>query len=612
MNGYSYKTKYNNFPKLQTNSSTWYKTFNLDKSKNNSMKNLHAPHISFLKNKKNDKINKNSSLIFSKINNKNHSRHFNRNRNTPLSFLHHYLSDEETDDSIFALSQIKNIDNLLSRRVNKTKIWKRKLQTIYDIEASNNCKIIKKIKESINKNRFKNSKVFDLKNEINKKKYFPVKKVEVIREANDIIKKMEKQRQSEKKFAKNIFINKRVDINEFARNNREICLKNNVIKFIKDERGNLAKKEKDIIKALEDAHNGLNRDEKLFKDFVESNKQKNKEDMLLIENMMEHNMILKSEIDKLNAEIKSKQDEIGKIIKDIIVNYSYAKFIHRIIDDNKNLKEVNIDKLNIYKNISKGKDFDYVIKNVFDEFNFLLNDNDINSHKYNFNFNDDKMTYLLNSIENSILKYMDERDDIIKELERGYNYSELEYLHNRIIYHKNELKYLDEEKNKINFLSIKLNDDFKNKLYGAQNHICEIYEELKKVVNITESKIDNIHKDSIIKDTKNLLHSLENKTIFLINEIEKLNENGIENDELFKKIIENLKIENKYKKIMESRKILEKKEEEKKIKYSKRMDSIKLKRIFEFTPSWIHQQKKKEIIEQRKNEGNNDEDLLCY
>ena len=103
---------------------------------------------------------------------------------------------------------------------------------------------------------------------------------------------MEKQRQSEKKFAKNIFINKRVDINEFARNNREICLKNNVIKYIKDERSNLSKKEKDIIKALEDANNGLNRDEKLFKDFVESNKQKNKEEMLLIENMMEHNMIL--------------------------------------------------------------------------------------------------------------------------------------------------------------------------------------------------------------------------------------------------------------------------------------------------------------------------------
>ena len=128
MESYSYKTKYRNFPKLQTNISTWYRTFNLDKSKNNSMKNLHAPHISFLKNKKNDKDNKNSSLIFSKINNKNHSKHFSRN--TPLSFLHHYLSDEETDDSIFALSQIKNIDDLLSRRVNKTKIWKMKQKNI--------------------------------------------------------------------------------------------------------------------------------------------------------------------------------------------------------------------------------------------------------------------------------------------------------------------------------------------------------------------------------------------------------------------------------------------------------------------------------------------------
>ena len=122
MNGYSYKTKYNNFPKLQTNSSTWYKTFNLDKSKNNSMKNLHAPHISFLKNKKNDKINKNSSQIFSKIKNKNHSKYFTRN--SPLSLLHYNLSDEETDDSIFALSQIKNIDDLISRRVNKQKYGK--------------------------------------------------------------------------------------------------------------------------------------------------------------------------------------------------------------------------------------------------------------------------------------------------------------------------------------------------------------------------------------------------------------------------------------------------------------------------------------------------------
>ena len=97
-----------------------------------------------------------------------------------------------------------------------------------------------------------------------------------------------------------------------------------------------------------------------------------------------------------------------------------------------------------------------------------------------------------------------------------------------------------------------------------------------------------------------------------MNEIEKLNENGLENDELFKKIIENVKIENKYKKIIESRKILEKNKEKKKMKYTQRKDTIKLKRIFEFTPSWIHQQKKKEIIEQMKNEGNQDEDLLYY
>jgi hypothetical protein len=468
MDAYSYKLKYSNFPKLQTNTSTWYRTFNLDKSKNNSMKNLHAPHISFLKNK-NEKINKNSSLIFSKIKNKNHSKHFNKN--TPLSFLHYNLSDEETDDSIFALSQIKNIDDLLSKRVNKTKIWKKKQKTIYDIEASNNYKIIKKIKENINKNRFKNTRIFGLENEVNKKQYFPVKKVEVIKEASELMNRMEKQRQSEKAFAKNFFIKKRVDINEFARQNREICLKNNVIKYLKDKRGNLRKKEKDIRKALEDAHNGLNRDEKSFNEFVENNRQKDKENILLIENMEEHNKTLKDEIDKLKGEIKSTKDEIVRIIKDIIEYYSYAKFIHRIIGENKNLENVNIDNINIYKNINRRKDIDYVIQNVFDEFNFLLKDNEINSNEYDFDFDDDKLTYVFNSMENRIIKYIEERDDIIKEIERGYNFTELEYLHNRIIYHKNELKYLDEEKNKINFLNIKLNDDEKRKLNGAQNHI---------------------------------------------------------------------------------------------------------------------------------------------
>ena len=64
--------------------------------------------------------------------------------------------------------------------------------------------------------------------------------------------------------------------------------------------------------------------------------------------------------------------------------------------------------------------------------------------------------------------------------------------------------------------------------------------------------------------------------------------------------------------MIESRKILEKKEEEKKMKYNQRMNAIKLKTIYQFTPTWIHQQKKKEIIEQKKNEGNHDEDLLCY
>ena len=123
MESYKYKAKNDEFPKIMSNSSTWYKTFTLNKTQNNSMRNLNVQNL--LKNNSNNKIESHKN-IFQKINSKNNSTRISQKNSIKRmiqksrpSSVNYRLSEEETDDSIFALSQIKDMDHLISKRTNK-------------------------------------------------------------------------------------------------------------------------------------------------------------------------------------------------------------------------------------------------------------------------------------------------------------------------------------------------------------------------------------------------------------------------------------------------------------------------------------------------------------
>lgn len=617
MESYTYKQKPNYLPKLNRTNSTWYKTFNLDKKKSNSMKTLNANNLSNYKNNK-KKINLKHIIHRNNSNNLKISKKTARTKlykkTRPFSVLQSRISEAETDDSIFALSQIRNIDHLISKRINKNLVWKEKQKKIYDIKTSRNSKEIKNIKRKIYEARFEPSKNFDLKNEIDKKKYFPIEKVEIINEASNILKKMENQI-NEKKINK-FYIKKRVDLQTFARQNREICLKNNIINLLKSESNKLLIKEKEISDALESANVSFNRDKQLFEEFIYKHKEKAKQNELIIEEAIKNNKRLIDEIHKLQCEIKSKHDEIERIIRDISVYYSYAEFIHRIIGNGQNLKKVNIDKLNIYQNRNQGRDINNLLNNVFKEFDFLLNNNHISTNAYDFNLNAEQMTYLFNSMETSIINDLDERDSLIKEIEiiKEKNKSELNFLHNRIVNQENELNFLIKEKNKIINLYQPLNDESKKILNLTQKYIFEINEELNKIKYIDEESKDdtiNSNMEATSKETFNLLHRLEDKLIFLMNEMEKIDGSEKEPDDLFKNILENVKTENKNRKYKQSRMILEKLEEEKKLKYQQRANRIKIRSAIEFPPPWA-QKLNKQRKKQKKPEGNTDEELLYY
>ena len=164
MESYAFRPKQTGLPKL-TNS-TFYKTLKLAKTKNNSAIDLNIQNLSNINNtsqtnksiSKSIKNNVVPTLVKKRINfSKLPSKH------RSLSNINRNISSQETDDSLFALSQIKNMDRLIEKRINKKVVWKQKARNIYDENTSRNAQKIKNIKNNLHQARFEDSKNFDLK-----------------------------------------------------------------------------------------------------------------------------------------------------------------------------------------------------------------------------------------------------------------------------------------------------------------------------------------------------------------------------------------------------------------------------------------------------------------
>ena len=595
MESYSFRPKPNGFPKL-TNS-TWYKTYKFSKTKNKSVNNLNPNNLSDYETSNTGNTLKNLRTpipVFGLKKKLNSSKLRRKIRSSSVPSQN--ISSQETDDSLFALSQIRNLDRFISKRINKKTIWKERTPNIYEINTSRNCKEIKNIRDRIHQSRFEDSKNFDLKYEINRKKYFPVEKVAIVNDAKVIIKKMEDEFNKNKSVS-NFFVKKRVDIQTFAVQNREICFRNNMINILNEEKNKIKQIEKDYAKALVDANKGFLKDKETFEQFIVQHKILTKQKELEVEEAKRNRKKLRDELNKINLDIRIKQDEIEKQVKDILSCFSYAEFIYRIIG-RESMKNININRLIIKPSRNRSKDINYLINTTFELFGFLLEDGNGNGKNNDINFDAEQMTYLFNSLEAMIMKHIDERDNIIKEMETQNDYSELIFLQKKKSQHQEELKFLQNELDYLINTSQPIDEDYKDNLDKAQKYIGEIFLELNDIKGINNKFILNQRdeEDDITKMVINILHSIENKLIFYMNEIETIENNQKENDDIFKNVIEKIKIENKRIKYKNSKKLLEQLEEEKMMKYQQRMNRVKIRSIVEFMPPWIKKKRKKKKI----------------
>ena len=605
MNKDSFSETYFSFPKIGSKeNSTYYKTFysgnpsKKQKNLSNIKFDSNTPKSLFEQNRALSSFGKYTSQLPNNINNKN-----KRKKYTSLQRNKNSFSSAETDDTFFALSEIKQMDQKISKRINKGLIWKEKLNNIYDICTFQNKKDIEKVRAGV---RFYGTgDDFDLKAEIDKKKYFPVEKVEVINEAKEIMDNMKKAMVNEKKAYETFNSKNRIDLHTFVIQNRDICKKNFVIDLLKNESNKIKNKEKEIKKALEDANKIFLKDEEAFDNFTQNKKKQFRETDLHLDEAIRKNKLLMEKIKKFNSEVHGTESEIERNIKGIIIYKNYADFILKLLGKEK----INVDVKSIKNNLqTKEKDLIHIVKNVIKQFKFLLDSKEIPVNTEDIN-NPDLLTALFFSLEGSIIQQMSVRDEIMKEKFKQKKIFDAEIL-------SLQKKIEDDEKH-LNILNKEL--EMEKNGYIKNNDQSMIDDAIELINDINEELYQNplnqkgVKKpvDQVIEDTFEMIHKMEENLNILFNEMERIQGDEKNPDEIFKKLVEKIKLKNKAKKHQEGREALLKLEEEKNLKYLQRMNRYKIRGPIVYPPPWVLK-RKKGSMEKKKKVEDNFEEMLYY
>ena len=514
------------------------------------------------------------------------------------------FSSAETDDTFFANSEVKNIDKKIIKRINKCSIWKEKLNNIYGMYASSNKKDIQNIRRNIREFEL-GTKDFDLKAEINRKKYFPMEKVEIIFDATDIMNKMKKSLNNEKKSYQTFFRKNQADLNTFIIQNREICKKNFLIGLITNEREKIKIKEKEIQKDLEDAKKIFVKDEAEFNQFTQEKKVQFRKAELNLDINNRNNKILMEKIRKCSMEVHETESEIVRNIKGIILYKNYADFIHKLLGKNKIVADLRGVKNSLQ---SKDKDLTSIARYVIKLFNFLLNSKDIPVKTEEIN-NPDLLTALFFSLEGNIIHQLKERDEILKEKfnDKILFEKEIAILKEKVESDQKKLDMLTKELNISK--NIYITDDYQERIDDASKLIYEISEELINTQisqNKNKSPIDNVIDTNlaILKKTEDTINQL-------FEEIESIKNTDKGAEELFKTIVDEIKLKNKIQKYKEGREAMMISEEEKNLKYLQKNYRYRVRGPIRYPPPYILERKKEKNDKEQKSQIN-EEEMIYY
>ena len=386
-----------------------------------------------------------------------------------------------------------------------------------------------------------------------------------------------------KKRKANKLTDKDGSLSKFLLENKLIGINNYMISLLKSESDRLIYKENENNKKIENMELKNKENNEKFNTIVE----KQNKALETIENALHnlHQKIIEFEEEAREKKIieKSIDEQIQKILKNLEELRTYGKFVSKVIQrdhnnfDNKIFSKKNNNNNNLY-NSSNTFDFRDLTSNAIDNYKFVIERNKEDEKELNELLEDpNTMLIKFNEIEDRILRFLNERiidenqkrndkkeiDNIKKEMYIRYNFLQREF--------DSLTELFQNESNNLPIMrKICGIEDTK----GASELIEEIYYDMcyNDEYNFKKNKLMKI--TDIIHDCIHRIYLKEDEINNHINTLEKF-EN--ENSNLFYQVINDRKLENKEEKLIEQKKLLEKVQEQKRIKSEQKLKKIVIK-----------------------------------
>ena len=352
------------------------------------------------------------------------------------------------------------------------------------------------------------------------------------------------------------------NINTFLIQNKEIEVKNLMLKLMEDKIKKTNEKEQNNSKILENNIKTMKNDEKNFENYSNLQKAtcKNIEN-LLIKLQMENNRLLEEK--RINKGCnKTCQDEILKVLEQIDDLRIYAIFVNQVIG--KDITKFQNSELPSLNEMSQN--YEQIANNIIENYKSYLTDED--NSEFELLNDPDILISRFNEIELGIVRLMKIKEEVILQTKQYHeqnikNLFELKRRYNDLL---NEHKI-----EKINFeyelkgMSLLKNRDYvvnENKDY--ENYIKEIYQYMLLIFNNVDFFSKNIKSekeyakkkekysmDFYLNGVHNILSEKEASINILLEQIE----NYVKNDDkFFYKVINDIKTANKEQKMAEFKK----------------------------------------------------------
>ena len=458
------------------------------------------------------------------------------------------------DDMGFANKQIEKIEEIIKKdKENEQKPWEKELLNIYKVNGKSNYQIIKEFNQKVKQTKKDEKSKVDW----SKQKYLNDKQINQILDGNRITKRILEKINLQKKVRE-----RKIYLNEFVTQTKDVSLHNMKIKLIGKERMKISQKEKDYEKALDTELQNMEKDIDNFDKYKIETKQRVKDDQIALNKLILRNKVLYEENKKLSHEYKFLVEEIIRYIK-LIINYkTYASFVHTLLNEDTKVFNINLDDYINYKNWTE-KDLNQYIKKALDELNLYLKEISLNENAFDLFSDNNRLEILFQIMENNILQVFKQREDfeiaekrIKEENMKKYNKLMTDYENNKSKYDI-YLTELQEEKKGLSKYNVDPElFDYYNEMDILLNNFCYfvVSDEKKKEMKNSVSELDltkRITKDEagffFRRDVKKCIEILREKQFSIQNLINEIESYKKEDPELLGIVINQVKNDNRFK-----------------------------------------------------------------